>query len=169
MNPAVTRLKYCRYGVELYPSINQSINESYYISMKYVRNVKISQMNLHRLSSSSHFCRKTILKINVYLFVSCLWFLSHLRIFHSYGDVTITVKAANFDQYSTRLMTIERWGFFLACQTFCATAQPFIMVVSEDPCCQAFCSGAVTSCFLWLRSVAAWIRTPNLLHAKRTL
>ena len=39
----------------------------------------------------------------------CLFgfFLSHLRIFHSYGDVTITREGS----YSA-LMSIEQWGFF---------------------------------------------------------
>ena len=41
----------------------------------------------------------------------CVFFYSHLRIFHSYGDITITSeRAANFDLCSA-LMAIEQWGF----------------------------------------------------------
>ena len=42
-------------------------------------------------------------------------FTSHSRIFHSYGDVTITGEG------------------FLACHTYCDTGYPFIIVISEDP------------------------------------
>ena len=47
-----------------------------------------------------------IICLFVCLFV--LGFLSHSRIFHSYGDITM---AANFDLCSA-LMVIEQWGFF---------------------------------------------------------
>ena len=58
-------------------------------------------------------------------------------------------RAANFDLCSA-LMAIELWGFF-TCHTYCDTGLPLIMVISEDPwnspCCRAFGSGAVITCF----------------------
>ena len=41
--------------------------------------------------------------------------LSHSRIFHSFGYVTRS-RVANFDRCSA-LMAIEQWGFFSVCQT----------------------------------------------------
>ena len=44
-----------------------------------------------------------------------------MRIFHSYGDVTITGEGLQSSEGS------------LACHTNCDTGHPFIMVISEDP------------------------------------
>ena len=57
---------------------------------------------------------RNIMIIHACLFVFvCLGISSHSRIFHTFGDVTITGegRATNFDLYSA-LMAIEQWGFF---------------------------------------------------------
>ena len=56
--------------------------------------------------------------VNVEIF--CL--SSHSRIFHSYGDVTITGEGLKILN-----MAIEQWGFFSVPHLL------FIMVISEDP------------------------------------
>ena len=97
-------------------------------------------------------------------------FSSHSRIFHSYGDVTITGEGLQILTYAWHLWPLSSEGS-LEWHTYCNTGHPFIMVISEDPWhlhlyCRAFGSGAV---FTWFRSVAAGIRTPNLPLARRTL
>ena len=61
----------------------------------------------------------------------------------------------------------------LAYHTFCDTGHPFIMVISEDPrhshLLPSVWQWSCHDLFLWLRSVAAGIRTPNLLLARWTL
>ena len=59
-------------------------------------------------------------------------------------------RAANFDLYSLPWPLSSEGS--LACQIYCDTEHPLTMVISEDPwhthtCCQAFGSGAVTTCF----------------------
>ena len=84
--------------------------------------------------------------------LSCLfvWDLSsRSRICHSYGDVTIAGEGL---QILTNVWPLSSEGS-LACHTYryCDTLHPFIMVISEDSdthtYCQAFSSGAVTTCF----------------------
>ena len=43
------------------------------------------------------------------------------------------------------------------------------MTRDTHTCCQAFGSGAVTTCFLRFKSVAAGIWGPNLPHVRQTL
>ena len=81
------------------------------------------------------------------LFIFCLLvffffnFLSHLRIFHSFGDVTITSEGLQILTYTRNLLPSSSGGS-LACHTYSDTGHPFIMVISED---RAFKSGAVTT------------------------
>ena len=101
-----------------------------------------------------------------------VWGLSHSRIVHPYGDVTIAgERAANFDHCSA-LMAIEQWGFF-SVQHLLDTGYPFIMVISEDPWHSHLLSSvSQLSCYylvLRLRYVAAGILTPNLALAGPTL
>ena len=63
---------------------------------------------------------------------ACLFFSSHSRFFHSYGDVTITDERMQILTYVRHLWPLSSEGS-LACQTFCDTGHPFIMVISEDP------------------------------------
>ena len=58
--------------------------------------------------------------------------LSHSRIFHSYGDVTITGEGLQIWTYARHSWPLSSVGS-LACHTYCDTKHPFIMVISEDP------------------------------------
>ena len=75
-------------------------------------------------------------------------------------------RATNFDLKSA-LMAIEQW----ARHTYCDTVHPFIMVVSEDPWVShllpSIWQRGCHYLFLRLISVAAEIRTFNLLHARQ--
>ena len=62
--------------------------------------------------------------------IVCL--LSHLRIFHSYGDVTITGEGLQMLSYARDSRPLSTEGS-LSCHTNCDTGHPFIMVISEDP------------------------------------
>ena len=78
------------------------------------------------------------------LFV-CL--LSHSRIFHSYGVVTVAGEELRILTYARQLSSEGS----LACHTYCDKGHPFIMVISEDPwhshLLPSVSSGAVTTCF----------------------
>ena len=83
-------------------------------------------------------------------FCSFVWVLSsHLRIFHSYGDVSITREGLQILTYAQHSRPLSSEGS-LACHTYCDTGHPSIMVISKTrdthTCCQAFSSGAVTTC-----------------------
>ena len=101
------------------------------------------------------------------LFV-CLFvrsFSSQSRIFHSFGDVTITGEGLQILTYALRVWPLNSEGS-LACLTYCDMGHPFIMVISLD----AWHSHLLPSVWQWschylywrLRYVAAGIRTPNL-------
>ena len=106
----------------------------------------------------------------VCLFVWCL--MSHSRIFHTYGDVTITCtsKGLQILTYTWHSWPLSSEGSS-ACHTYCDTGHPFIMVISEDP----WHSHLLLRVWLWschylflrLRSVMVGIRTPN--HRGRTI
>ena len=74
----------------------------------------------------------------------CLFwsFSSYSRIFHSYGDVTITgegLQALTSARHSWPLSSEDS----LMCHTYCDTGYPFIMVISSRTCdthtyCRAF-------------------------------
>ena len=124
------------------------------------------------LSFFSHFSLE--LKLN-FLIKSCplslsycllfVWgFSSHLRIFHSYGDVTITGEGLQILTYAQHLWPFSSEGS-LACHTYCDTAHPFIIVIFEDPC-HSHLLPSIWQCswhqlFLQLGYVAAGIWTPN--------
>ena len=80
-------------------------------------------------------------------------------------------RAGNFYLCSA-LMPTEQWGS-IAWHTYCDTGHLFIMVISEDPWHSHLLPSVWRwSCHylsLWLRSVAAGIRTPKLPLAGRTL
>ena len=66
------------------------------------------------------------------LFV-CLFVCStHSRIFHSFGDATITGEGLQILTHARHLRPLSSEGS-LACSTCCDTGHPFIMVISEDP------------------------------------
>ena len=101
-------------------------------------------------------------------------FLSHLRIFNSFGDVTIADERLQLLTYiyAWHLWPVSSEGS-LAYHTYCDTGHPFIMVISED----LWHSHLMLSVWQWSchylfcrpRSVAAGIWTPRLPLAGRTL
>ena len=80
----------------------------------------------------------------------------------------LPVKACKFWPL---LGTHGNWA--VTCHTYCDMGLPFIMVIPRTrdthTCCRAFGSGAVTTCFLRLRSVATGDRTPiSSMRVKRS-
>ena len=77
-------------------------------------------------------------------------------------------RAATFDNFCI----LSREGS-LACQTYCDMGHPFIIVISEEPwhphLLPIICQSSCHYLFLRHRSVAAWIRTPNLPLAGQKL
>ena len=59
-------------------------------------------------------------------------FLSHSRIFHSYGDITITSEGLQIFTYDRHSWPMSSEGSF-ECHTYCDMWHLFIMVISEDP------------------------------------
>ena len=59
-------------------------------------------------------------------------FSSDMRIFHSYGDVTITGEGLQILTYTRHYWSLSSEGS-LACHTYCDTGHPFIMAIFEDP------------------------------------
>ena len=68
------------------------------------------------------------------MFLFCLFwgFPSHSRIFHSYGDVTITSEGLQILTDSRHFWQLSSEDS-LSCHAYCDTGHPFIMVFSEDP------------------------------------
>ena len=58
------------------------------------------------------------------------WFSSHSP--HTFGDVTITDDGPQILTYARHSRTLSNEGS-LACQTYCDTGHPFIMVITEGP------------------------------------
>ena len=127
-----------------------------------VQNRTPIQISRHTIfQSEQHHCRK--------FFVS---FFSHSRIFPFFGDVTIAGEELQILTYARHLWPLSSEGS-LACQTYCDTGQPFIMVISQDSW-QSHIMPSVWQCnchylFLRRKSVAARIRTPNLPLAGQTM
>ena len=79
-------------------------------------------------------------------------------------------RVANFDLYARHLWPLSSESS-LACHTYWDTGHPFIMAISADP----WHSHLLPSVWQWschylfirLRSVASWIRTPNLPLANK--
>ena len=70
-----------------------------------------------------------------FLFVCLFVYLglsSHLRIFHSYGDVTIAGEGLQILTYARHSWPLSSEGS-LTSHTYCDTGHPFIMVISDDP------------------------------------
>ena len=93
-----------------------------------------------------------------------------MRIFQSYGDITIANEG--LQTYARHTWPLSSEGS-LACHTYCDMEHPFIMVISEDQWhSHVLPSVWQWSChylFLWLRSVAAGINTTNLPPARQML
>ena len=71
-----------------------------------------------------------LLKYNVLMFVSS--FSSELRIFHSFGDVTIAGERLQILTYARHSWPLSSEGS-LTCHIYYDTGHPFMMVISEDP------------------------------------
>ena len=92
-----------------------------------------------------------------------LSFSSHSRIFHSFGDVTITGEGLQILIYARHSWPLSSESS-LTCNTYCDTGQPLIMVISEDP----WHSHQLTNVWQWnchylfkrLRSIPLGDRTP---------
>ena len=99
-------------------------------------------------------------------------FSSHSRIFHTYGDVTMTGEGLQILTYARHSWPLSSKGS-LACHTYCDKGHSFRMVISEVPWpSQLLPSVWQWSChylFLGSRSVAAGNRTANLSVAGRML
>ena len=92
-----------------------------------------------------------------------LGLLSYSRIFHSYGDVTITVEGLHILTFVRHLLPLSSED---ATPTVTQGTHLFIMVISEDPwnshLLLSVKQWSYYKLFLQLRFVAATIRTPNL-------
>ena len=71
-----------------------------------------------------------LIQIDACLFVYS--FFPNSRIFHSFGDVTITGEGLQYLTYARHSWPLSSEGS-LACHTYCDTWHPFIMIISEDP------------------------------------
>ena len=107
--------------------------------------------------------------------IVCLFvygFTSHSRIFHSFGDVTITEKGCKFFTYARHSWPL-RSECSLAGHIYCYTGLLFIMIVSEVTwLTHLFLSVCQWSChylFLRLMSFASGIRTHKLPLAGRMI
>ena len=109
---------------------------------------------------SAHVLRSVFL----FLFLFFWSLLSHSRIFHSYGDVTIAGEGLQILTYARHSWPLSSEGS-LKCHTYCDTSLPFIRVISED----AWHSHLLSSVWQWschylflrLRSVTTGDRTPS--------
>ena len=104
------------------------------------------------------------------LFV-CLGFLSHSRIFHSCGDVTIVGEGLQSLTCARHSWPLSSEGS-LACHTYCDTGHLFVMVISEDPWHSPIAERSAVELPLPVfttKVCPGWdTRTPNLLLVRRT-
>ena len=79
-------------------------------------------------------------QINYYMYkMFCLvFFLCHLRIFHSYGDVKLADEGLQILTYARHSRPLNSESSF-ACHTFCDTRHLFIMVISVNPYTHSYC------------------------------
>ena len=75
---------------------------------------------------------KWILLTSRYVCLFVLGLSSHSRIFHSYGDLTITVEGLQILTYARHSWPLSSEDS-LTCHTYCDTGHPFIMFISENP------------------------------------
>ena len=75
---------------------------------------------------------------------SFVWY--HSRIFHSYGEVTITCEGLKIFTYTRHSWPLSSEGS-LACHIHCDTGHPPPRNRNTHTCCRAFGSGFVPNCF----------------------
>ena len=92
------------------------------------------------------FSTRNLLSNLLFLFVC--GFSSHSRIFHLYGDVTITGEGVQILTHTQHSWPLSSEGS-LACHTYCDISLEWSSPRTCDThtCCRAFGSGAVTTCF----------------------
>ena len=85
------------------------------------------------------------------MFSVCFWsFVPLQNFFYSDGNVNFTDEALQILTYNRHSRPLISEGS-LACHTYCDRGDPFIIVMSEDPCrdisicCRALGRGAVTT------------------------
>ena len=95
-------------------------------------NTSYNKPGLQVLRTNSNLDPHEMENVFVCLFV---WFfgvfLSHSRIFHSFGDVIIDGEGLQILTYARHFWPLSSEGS-LVCHT-CDTGHPFIMVISKDP------------------------------------
>ena len=107
------------------------------------------------------------------LFVSQFWeFSSHSRIFHSYGNVTITGEGLHILTCARNSWPLSSEGS-LACHTYCDTVIHLYWSSSKTrdthTLCRAFSCGAVTTCKHHLRlSRLGFEHPPFRIRGKRS-
>ena len=71
-----------------------------------------------------------------------IWnFSSHLTIFHSFGDVTIAGEGLQILTYARRSWPLSSHKRSSACQSYCDTGHPLILIISEDLWHSQVCRG----------------------------
>ena len=84
----------------------------------------------HWVTFSKTFSHKSSFGLSLFgCLIVCLFVL---RIFHSYGDVTIAGEGLQILTYAWYSWRFSSEGS-VACHTYWDTEHPFIMVISEDP------------------------------------
>ena len=79
----------------------------------------------------SYTCRD-LTTFYVCLFVCSVFIVQLERIFHSYGDVTITGEGLQHLTYAQHFWLLSSAGS-LVCHTYRDNGHPFTMVISKDP------------------------------------
>ena len=95
-----------------------------------------------------------LILVCLFVWLSVWGFSSHSRIFHPYGNVTITDGGIQNLTYARYFWPLSSEGS-LACETYCDTGHPFIIITDKNKRILAI--------------YAAGIRTPNLPLAGRRL
>ena len=108
-------------------------------------------------------CHLKICQLASNFFVCLLSFLSHSRIFHSYGDISIAGEGLQILTYARHSWPLSSEGS-LACHTYCDMGHLFIMVIFEDlwhsHLLMSVWQRSGHYLFLQLRSVATGDQTP---------
>ena len=136
-------------------------------SWNFVVKVRSGEHEPQSFIIGGHFIMKGCYNAFCCLFV---WsFMSHSRIFHWYGNVSIIGEGFRILIYTLQSWPLSGEGSL----AYCNTGHPFIMVISEDPwhshLLPTVQQWKCRYLFLQVRSVAAGIQTPNVPLAGQTL
>ena len=108
--------------------------------------------------------KKLSLKVNNILVCLFGGFSSHSQVFHSYGDLIITVEGLQMFSY-----TRHSWQLSSKCylRATASVTRDFLKTSDTHTGYRAYSSGDVFYLFYRLRSFTAGIRTTNLENARR--